>query len=401
MKNIIRHIKTGESLGRIILKKASKADNDLVGRERDKDHVSKEDVLRDFSDDGYIEHKLSFFKSIDIENASRKVQSRLALRKNRRIVAPFYRRIAIGTTSAAVIIAALSIWLLSERETQQLSLDSETHELLMQFVPGKASAYLGLNMKGGFDYDQQNETPLLVKVDAKTFQQLTENVKHESQYNSLTIPIGSEFNFTLPDGSHIWLNSGSEIVYFASDKTRIREIFLIKGEAYFTVAPDPERPFRIHCPGHIIEALGTEFNISAYEDSPFIYTTLVEGKVSVTVDGDSKVVEIMERPGRQSMLNRASNAISLRDVDVYSHVSWKDGYFVFNKTSLFNVMQSLSRWYGFEFDITDQKLYDYHFTGEFNRFDNLEQVLEVIRSTGLPFSISFDQGKVLVLSKSN
>lgn len=403
MKKTIRYIKAGESLGRILTGNPSEKDKQTVNSGWPEKEANKSDILRDFSDKDYLAHKLSLFAAIDIDTAWQNLLSRLALRQTRGAGRIRPRRIAIGigSTAAAAIITFGVLFFMDE--VSQPMLGEQAHTILSQFIPGKASASLNIGVTpptADFNGIADGSYLVSLAVDAENFRKVSDKYaatqSNAVQYNKLVVSEGSEFHFTLSDGSEVWMNAGSSITYFANNNTRERNVFLEKGEAYFKVAPDPHRPFKVHCPGHAIEALGTEFNITAYEDSPFIYTTLVEGSVKLSVSNDAEAIEILNRPGRQCMVNRNNHAVSLRDVNPRIYTGWKEGFFVFDRASMHNVMKTLSRWYGFEFDITDPALYNYHFSGEFSRFDNLEQVLEVIRVTGIPFTLGFENGKVII-----
>src|SRR5690606_31257588 len=114
----------------------------------------------------------------------------------------------------------------------------------------------------------------------------------------LTTPKGGTYQITLADGTRVWLNSASTLKYpsrFADDE-RVVEL---KGEAYFDVAKSSTRPFRVISKEQTVEVLGTQFNVTAYEDEHDVKTTLVEGAVRV-VPGNAQQSPIMLSPGQQS-----------------------------------------------------------------------------------------------------
>ena len=105
-------------------------------------------------------------------------------------------------------------------------------------------------------------------------------------YNYLTIPRGGQYFVKLSDGTEVWLNSESQLKFpVAFIKGQTREVTLVYGEAYFAVSPSTNHngaTFKVMNQGQEVEVLGTEFNIKAYKDEINIYTTLVEGKVTVS-----------------------------------------------------------------------------------------------------------------------
>ena len=176
-----------------------------------------------------------------------------------------------------------------------------------------------------------------------------------------------------------------------SEKCREVEVC---GEAFFEVAKDKHVPFIVKTGAYEITVLGTKFNVTAYADEHVITTTLVEGAVSISGKciGEARTL----RPNEQLVLDQTSGGVGVRKVDVNYYTAWKDGYFIFRYSTLREVMQQLSRWYDFEYEVPDMLLDKYHFSGEFKRFDNLDRVLEIIRSTGIPFVLDIKNGKVII-----
>ena len=220
-------------------------------------------------------------------------------------------------------------------------------------------------------------------------------MEKEEKYNKIIVPKGGEFHLVLADGSEIWLNAESTLQYFVHDIAKERVVYL-QGEAYFKIAKNEQRPFKIISGEHEVKVLGTEFNVNAYLGAPMIYTTLIEGKVNVGVVNRPDIGQVLQENGRQSVYNPNNKSISLRHVDPRIYTAWKDGYFIFRYSTLREVMQQLSRWYDFEYEVPDMLLDKYHFSGEFKRFDNLDRVLEIIRSTGIPFVLDIKNGKVII-----
>src|SRR5690606_30967085 len=100
-------------------------------------------------------------------------------------------------------------------------------------------------------------------------------------YNTLRTPVGGQYQLTLPDGTRVWLNASSSLTFPTSFKGAVRRVEL-KGEGYFEVAKNKEKPFKVIAGGQEVRVLGTHFNISSYEDDPAVTTTVLEGSVQVT-----------------------------------------------------------------------------------------------------------------------
>src|SRR5690606_36006238 len=126
----------------------------------------------------------------------------------------------------------------------------------------------------------------------------------------------------------------------------------LTGEAYFSVANDKKRPFKVFNAGQEIQVLGTEFNVSAYSDDPENKTTLVEGKVRLllttqlngTALQDGKFIELVS--GEQGIVKRES--LTKVNVDTEPYTAWKAGYFYFKKTPLEDILRQAARWYDVE-----------------------------------------------------
>ena len=99
--------------------------------------------------------------------------------------------------------------------------------------------------------------------------------------NIVTVPVGQRVNLQLPDGTSVWLNASSEIIYPAYFSGSTREIHL-NGEAYFEVEHNASKPFIVHTETFDIKVLGTKFNVEAYKGMEGFTTALMEGSVEVT-----------------------------------------------------------------------------------------------------------------------
>ncbi|AUP79109.1 FecR family protein [Flavivirga eckloniae] len=211
----------------------------------------------------------------------------------------------------------------------------------------------------------------------------TTNSKSEIAYNYLTIPRGGQFFIELSDGTQVWLNSESQLKYPVSFiKGEMRQVELVYGEAYFDVSPSTEHDdakFRVNNQSLEIDVLGTEFNIKAYKDETNIYTTLVEGKVVL----HSNTTREHLIPGQQSDFNLNTNAMTLKMVDVYNEISWKEGVFSFERKSLKDIMKVISRWYDFEVIFTNEAIEKKKFFGVLGKDQNIEEILKTIQDFGV------------------
>ena len=215
-------------------------------------------------------------------------------------------------------------------------------------------------------------------------------------YNYLTIPRGGQFFIELEDGTKVWLNSESKLKYpTAFIKGKERKVELVYGEAYFDVSPSTDHSgssFKVHTEGQEIEVFGTEFNIKAYHDENYIYTTLVEGKVVV----DNTIQKEVLKPNEQSILSKENKDIIIAEVDVFDVVSWKNGLFSFKRKSLKDIMKVISRWYDVDILFLNKDLENINFKGVLNKNQSVEQILTIIKNTN--FINAYDiNGKTILI----
>lgn len=209
------------------------------------------------------------------------------------------------------------------------------------------------------------------------------NTSRELVYNHLTIPRGGQFQLILADGTRVWLNSETQLKYPVSfTDGESRQVELIYGEAYFEVSPSSAHKgakFKVLHKQQEIQVLGTEFNVKAYKDEPNIYTTLAEGKVSVSFQ--DKIQNLS--PGQQLNINILTDILSVSTVNIKTEVSWKDGIFSFKEKTLKEIMVSLARWYNVDVVFDNKSLETVKFNGILRKHQNIEEILAVIMSSSI------------------
>ena len=215
-------------------------------------------------------------------------------------------------------------------------------------------------------------------------------------YNTLKVPTGGFYQLELSDGTRVWLNAESELRFPVQFGTGEREVYL-KGEAYFDVRKDVARRFIVHLKESNVTVLGTSFNIKAYGDEDYIYTTLVEGKVRFTSEKEHE--EVTLRPGMQSVLNLKSGKTELKEVEVEKFTAWRQGRFVFPSTTLGDLMCQLKRWYDIDVVYLSPEAKGYEFRGAINRDMDLKNVLAIVEKTS---NVVFDiNGRTIKVTIKN
>lgn len=195
-------------------------------------------------------------------------------------------------------------------------------------------------------------------------------------FNTLTTPRGGQYSVTLPDGSKVWLNAASSLKFPTAFTGAERKVELT-GEAYFEIAKNAKRPFKVTLEDNtIIEVLGTHFNVNAYKDEHAIATTLLEGSVRLT-NGKERIAI---KPGERALMQEGGTKFVIDRPDVERITAWKNGFFQFNGDNITIIMKQLSRWYDIEpVYAGNMKMKDY--SGYISRNSNISEVLKMLELT--------------------
>lgn len=197
---------------------------------------------------------------------------------------------------------------------------------------------------------------------------------------SLEVGRGREFKIMLEDSTVVWLNSESTLSYpevFGTSERRVH----VTGEAYFAVSHDPDRPFYVETDKQVVRVYGTTFNVRAYSDDPYIYTTLENGSISIS-QAESPSGEVLMSPGHQALLNREDSKLNMRVVDPQVITGWRNGRFVFENQPLSVIMRDLARWYDFEYEFEEPGLEEIIFMGSIPRYSDFSVAKRILERSG-------------------
>lgn len=201
--------------------------------------------------------------------------------------------------------------------------------------------------------------------------------------NKVIIPYGKKSMIMLSDGTRVWLNAGSQLIYPSVFVNRVRQVMLI-GEAYFDVAKDTERPFIVRASDVYVHVTGTKFDISAYPEDKLVQTVLEEGKVTLKYLGKGildKEYTVDMVPNQRIELDITNGKARSQMVDVSRYVSWKKGMLEFEKDDLIRALKQVERYYNIRIRLADPMLGLYKLSGKLDLKDEPEEVLNVIRLT--------------------
>lgn len=291
--------------------------------------------------------------------------------------------------AAIILILAVGIFFLDKEGT------NKRQDLTAAAIqPGGSRATLTL--ANGHTIDLSEEQSGVIFGDEVTYLDGSDVLEQKlpTQHYVLTTPKGGTYQITLSDGTTVWLNAASTLKYPSrfDGKDRIVEI---SGEGYFAVAKDAGKPFIVKAIGQVVEILGTEFNIAAYQDELVIKTTLVNGAVRVksTLSPQSHA---KLKPGEQSVLSPEGTLKTVK-VDTYAAMAWRDGRIALTNVPFDELMRQLARWYDIDIVYQDN-VPNIRFEGEITRDVTLEKVLKFLKGSGLQFEIT-NERKLIVKTK--
>ena len=196
--------------------------------------------------------------------------------------------------------------------------------------------------------------------------------EEEVKYAEITAATGSVIRYELPDGSVVWLNAGTTLRYPTVFKKDNRSVEL-KGEAYFEIQADQERPFYVNTRnGLSVYVYGTKFNVNAYENDDYVETVLEKGKVNVITPNRETIVLT---PGEQLLYDKQSQKSVKNKVDVYGKIAWKDGKLVFRNTPLEEIFKRLERHFNVDIQYNNRCEKEYRYRDTF-RDETFSQILD-------------------------
>lgn len=204
-------------------------------------------------------------------------------------------------------------------------------------------------------------------------------------YNTIKTPNGGQYQVILPDNTHVWLNAASSIKFPTAFIGNSREV-IITGEAYFEVAKNKSKPFRVKTADQTVEVLGTHFNVNSYADEPSTVTTLAEGSIRVNLSssGNNFSHAMTIAPGQQTTTTK--NNITIGTADLESALAWKNNQIYFKQASIQTIMRQVARWYNIDVEYIG-KIPDRKFTGGIYRTDNLNDLLKILMLNDLHFEL--------------
>lgn len=312
----------------------------------------------------------------EIEASYATILSELQKDKRRTLVRSLYWKVS---STAAVLIAALGLswWLLTYKDVSvQLSatLLDETnmiHTDEVTLINGnntihlKDSADIHYQSNGSSNVAMYQLNPQMASKESPEKDEVEE-------LNQIIVPQGKRATVTLSDGTRIYINSGTKLIYpKVFDKKNRREV-LLEGEAYLAVAKNENCPFIVHTKGFDVHVLGTEFNVFARQEEEEASVVLVNGHVEVTTSPKTK---IFLNPNQRVKIDKEYTKVE--DVNVLEYVSWKDNMLYLKDRRAKEIFDYLKFHYGYKIEY-EPLIAAYSLTGKLDLQDNIEDIMKTI-----------------------
>lgn len=290
-----------------------------------------------------------------------------------------------AAAAAIILILSSGLYFNSLRKNVPVLTKTESPRFKNDVLPGNNRAILTLDDGSQINLDEarngvlasENNTNIRKTGSGQLEYSIDNNPIESIKYNTLSTPMGGQYQLALPDGSRVWLNSGSSIRFPTAfiGKERIVEL---KGEAFFDIKENKKMPFIVHTSNSMdIRVLGTQFNVMAYDDEKNINTTLIEGSVQILKESGTALLE----PGQAAILNKGTGKIRIAAADIEEAVAWKNGYFIFSNENIESIMRKVSRWYNVDVDYQGN-LNNKDFVGTISRDKNISELLKMLELTG-------------------
>ncbi len=216
---------------------------------------------------------------------------------------------------------------------------------------------------------------LLPVLSAFTVYYFTQYPQRDHQPTVITAQKGEKAEVVLPDGSNVWINSGSTLTYDKHFNGKERSVHL-QGEAYFEVPENKKRPFIVHTKHMTVQALGTSFNVRSYETDSLATAVLLEGKVKVSASGKETILSVNER----ATFDKRKQTLLADRVEALNFIEWKNGNIYFSNQTYDEIARTLSRIYNVDIQFASEQLRPMRFSGTLGS-SGIKNALDILSMT--------------------
>lgn len=316
------------------------------------------------------------------------------------IIRPLRRKVPVlhraGWAAAIVVLIAVGGWW-ARHSMQPVKNEEPLARQLADAGPASNGAILTLangqrvllDSLGNGVVAKQQGTNVVLQGHVLQYE-ATSGKDKDASWNTISTPYGRQFQLVLPDGSKVWMNAGSTLQFPVAFTGDIRQVKL-SGEAYFEIKQNSVQPFHVLVnDNEDLTVLGTAFNVNAYTNENYSYTTLISGALRVSSGRESFTL----KPGQQTVSTGSSNLHLQPNADTETALAWKNGLFNFNGIGLHAMLRQLERWYNLQV-MYEGKVPDVQFFGEMSRNLQLSDVLAGLERSDVHFRL--EAGRVLVV----
>jgi transmembrane sensor len=217
--------------------------------------------------------------------------------------------------------------------------------------------------------------------------------REQTERKTVKVSKGQIKEIFLADGTHVWLNSDSQLSFPSEFSENNREVEL-SGEAYFEVTANEDSPFLVKTKNHTVKVTGTRFNVCEYPENKIIETTLEEGKVKIITGNLTKDLF----PGQQSSYNTETARIRISEPDFEVYTAWREGRYDFKNQPVSKVFKIIERWWDVTIEYPEEAFKNERISGVLRRYKPLDQHFMVIREL-VPLEYKIDNDLIIIKSK--
>jgi len=321
------------------------------------------DIVEHLRDSGYLAGELQRRERYNYRRAFRDLKRGERRRRGIQVL-------AVVCGAACILVAACLLVFTRDDDNRgqaKLTINNTIQARGMKAVLVKANGDELVLDKRSLRLNEENGAVLAADSSGLQYDVVDSLIEDSLVYNTLTVPRGGVYQLTLADGTKVWMNSGSRLVYPVAFTGNTREVALT-GEAYFDVREDATKPFTVVTGLGKIKVLGTRFNVKFYPEEASVVTTLVHGSVSFS---NNVVPETRLSPGYQLKYDEGRDTVGVQKVNVSYYVGWRDNQLAFQGETLENIMRVLARWYDVEVVFEDGELKQLEFSGNLDRYEDI------------------------------
>ncbi|MCP3894001.1 MAG: FecR domain-containing protein [Bacteroides sp.] len=183
---------------------------------------------------------------------------------------------------------------------------------------------------------------------------------------------------TLPDGTKVWLNQSTTLTYPRQFSNKERNVHL-EGEAYFEVTKNRQKPFIVESQSMRVRVLGTIFNFKSSKDCRITEASLIEGEIEVKGQKDEGMVILL--PGQKAELNKTTGRLMVKQVNARMDAAWHDGLIPFEQADIFEIAQTLERFYDVKIILSPDIKADKTYSGVLKKKDTIDAVLKSLTNS--------------------